>query len=101
MEFLEKSHSDLITLPKLKKHFIFSTALLLVLIVMGQSYQDYHRRQELYDAKQLQNYHQQAQLTANLIHQVLSMRDANYVAINSAAAEVMEVTKQLMSSEST
>jgi PAS domain S-box-containing protein len=101
MEFLEKSHSDLITLPKLKKHFILSNALLLVLIVMGQSYQDYHRRQELYDAKQLQNYHQQAQLTANLIHQVLSMRDANYVAINSAAAEVMEVTKQLMSSEST
>jgi PAS domain S-box-containing protein len=101
MDFLEKSHSDLIALPKLKKHFIFSTVLLLVLIVMGQSYQDYHRRQELYDAKQLQNYHQQAQLTANLIHQVLSMKDANSVAINSAAAEVMEVSKQLMSSEST
>ena len=101
MDLIKKSKLDMPVQPKLKKHFILSTVLLVVVILMGQSYQDYHRRQELYDAKQLHNYHQQAQSTTNLIYQILSLKGDNSVDINSATAEILKEAKQLMSLEST
>jgi len=101
MESLKKSNSDLIALPKLKKHFIHSTVLLVVVILIGQSYQDYRSLKELYSVKQLHNYHQQALLTANLMNIVLAMKSDNLVAIDSDLAKIYKVARNMISLEST
>ena len=61
--------------PQLKRYFIVSTLMLVLAILLGQLYQDFHRKQEHLDSKRIHSHHYQAELVLELMNNVLLLRD--------------------------
>lgn len=59
---------------QLKKYFVAVTLLLVIAIILGQSYQDFHRKQEHLDSKRSHIHHQQSELTKEFMNKLLLLR---------------------------
>ena len=57
--------------PQLKKYFIATTVVLLLAILLGQLYQDFHRKQEHLDAKRISSHQQQLGVISELMKGLL------------------------------
>ena len=76
MEHTSLTHEQsLAQKPQLKRYFIVSTLMLVLAILLGQLYQDFHRKQEHLDSKRIHSHHYQAELVLELMNNVLLLRD--------------------------
>jgi|GEM_PF-2190371 len=100
MTVVKKSNLDFSILPNLKKHYTFSTIVLILVILMSQSYQDYFHKKEYMEVQLLYIYQQQAALNNKLMSNLLAIRDGNAASINNSAREFSAATKNIMSLQS-
>jgi len=69
--------SDYNKQPQLKKYFIAITVILVIAILLGQLYQDFHRKQEHLDAKRIHSHQIQNSLVAELMSNLLLLTDVD------------------------
>jgi len=63
--------------PKLKKYFIAITLIVVLAIILGQSYQDFHRKQEHLDSQRIHLHHNQTELVIKLKNNLSVLRNDN------------------------
>jgi len=83
--------------PQLKKYFITITLIIVLAIVFGQLYQDFHRKQEHLDSKRIHSHHQQAELVSELMNNLLLLREydnMNAVLAETTTRKLLHNTKQ-------
>jgi len=75
--------------PKLKKYFIAITLILVLAIMLGQSYQDFQRKQEHLDYQRIHSHRHQAELVVKLMNSLLVLRDYEHL----LSGELLGTTK--------
>jgi len=83
--------SNLNKQPKLKKYFIAITLILVLAIMLGQSYQDVHRKQEHLDSQRIHSHSRQTELVVKLMNSLLVLRDYNHL-----SSELRATTKGML-----
>jgi len=83
--------SNLNKQPKLKKYFIAITLILVLAIMLGQSYQDVHRKQEHLDSQRIHSHSRQTELVVKLMNSLLVLRDYDHL-----SSELRATTKGML-----
>jgi len=83
--------------PNLKSYFIVISTLLLIAILLGQLYQDFHRKQELLDSERIHLHQQQNLLASEMMDSMLQLHTSvNDVSADKVAGKLLQDTKHLM-----
>jgi len=88
---------NILQLPSLKKYFIVITIILVISILLGQLYQDFHRKQEHFDAERIHILQKQSLLASEMMDSILLLHTgSNDVSEGEATRKLLRNTKQLM-----
>ncbi|NOQ82097.1 MAG: SpoIIE family protein phosphatase [Methylophaga sp.] len=87
----------ILQLPNLKKYFIVITIILVIAILLGQLYQDFHRKKEHFDSQRIHIYQKQGLLASEMMDSMLLLHTgSNDVSEGEASRKLLKNTKQLM-----
>lgn len=78
------------SLPNIKKYFFFSTLLLIIAILLGQTYQDIRLQEKLIDTQRLHTYNQQYALVASVVNMLLVVNDQSLTARDQTVARLSQ-----------
>ena len=91
------SEQKIVRLPSLKKYFMVITVILIIAILLGQLYQDFHRKQEHLDSERIHIYQKQSLLVSEVMDSMqLLHASSNDSSEGEATRKLLRNTKQIM-----